>query len=151
MIAERPDGKSLLPICTLAASAREGTCAWCAAELPARRRTWCSDRCGDAFWTNHWWTLARGAAKRRDKYRCIQCGHKPPTRPSKKTAGSHATYLAAMRAWRKTKRTDRLEINHIVPCNGSHGILSCSHHLENLETLCVSCHRVHTSAIVRSP
>ena len=36
---------------------RPGGCAWCGAALPPRRRTWCSDRCAEAFWNNHWWTL----------------------------------------------------------------------------------------------
>ena len=64
------------------------------------------------------WCRARRAAKRRDKYACVRCGGGRP-----------------------------IEVNHIVPCLGAHGTLSCAHHLENLETLCVPCHRVHTAAM----
>jgi 5-methylcytosine-specific restriction endonuclease McrA len=95
-----------------------GTCPWCAAPLPKGRRTWCRDRCATAFWKNHWWSRARRAAKRRDKYACVRCGGGRP-----------------------------IEVNHIVPCLGAHGTLSCAHHLKNLETLCVACHRAHTAGL----
>jgi DNA-directed RNA polymerase subunit RPC12/RpoP len=93
---------------------------------------WCSDRCAERFWNNHWWTLARRAAKRRDRYRCKRCGHKPPPR-------SHPTY-------KRLRKTDRLEVNHIRQALGAHRALSCLHHLENLETLCLDCHREQTAA-----
>jgi hypothetical protein len=51
-----------------------------------------------------------------------------------------------MRDWRAEKKRARLEVNHVVPCIGKHGQLSCAHHLDNLETLCLSCHRTVTSA-----
>lgn len=137
---------ALLAVCSLAPQRGPGRCGWCAAELPERRRSWCSDRCGELFWTNHWWSLARGAAKRRDKYRCTRCGARGPKRPAKQQHGTHAAYLAAMRAWRAEKRTRRLEVNHMTPCAGKHGELSCAHHLLNLETLCLTCHKTHTAA-----
>jgi len=135
----------LLAQCTLA-QPRAGGCRWCGEALPARRRTWCSDRCNGAFWKNHWWTLARRAAKRRDKYRCTRCGAAAPKRPSATTAHSPSAYRAALRAWRAAKKHDRMEVNHRVPCRGAHGTISCAHHLENLETLCAACHREHTLA-----
>ncbi|HEY8297920.1 MAG TPA: hypothetical protein VIG32_07860 [Candidatus Baltobacteraceae bacterium] len=130
MVAGAPKSASLLAACPLARPALGG-CAWCGQPLPPRRRTWCSDRCGTSFWKNHWWTLARRAAKRRDKYRCTRCGHALPKR-------------GCTRAQRKS---GRLEVNHREPCRGAHARLSCAHHLENLETLCVPCHQEHTSAI----
>lgn len=51
-----------------------------------------------------------------------------------------------MRAWRAAKKTQRMEVNHRVPCRGKHGTVSCDHHLDNLETLCVACHLVLTVA-----
>jgi 5-methylcytosine-specific restriction endonuclease McrA len=99
--------------------------------LPARRRTWCSDACGRRFWTNHWWTLARRAAKRRDKYACRRCGHKPPKR-----GDPH---------FRALRKTERLEVNHRIEALGRHGEISCVHHLDNLETLCVRCHKTETA------
>jgi hypothetical protein len=135
----------LLAGCALARPVAGG-CSWCGAPLPPRRRTWCSDRCNEAFWNNHWWTLARRATKRRDKYRCLRCGYAPPKRPARTRFSAEAAYRAAMRAWRAERHANRLEVNHLEPALGAHRSLSCLHHLENLETLCVACHRELTSA-----
>ena len=136
----------LLAECSLAPRAGEGFCAWCAEELPPRRRVWCSDRCNDAFWANHWWSVARTTAKRRDRYRCKRCGNRGPKRPAAASHRTRAAYLKAMRAWRAEKKVARLEVNHIAPARGRHTQLSCVHHLENLETLCLPCHKAHTAA-----
>jgi hypothetical protein len=149
-ILKTPKSAALLAGCALARPALGG-CAWCGTELPPRRRTWCSDRCGTVFWTNHWWTLARAAAKRRDKYRCRRCGALAPKRPTRRAQASETAYRTAMRAWRSAKKTQRMEVNHRVPCRGKHGTLSCDHHLENLETLCPPCHAAHTRELVRAP
>jgi len=143
--ASRPKSVTLLADCALARPAVDG-CGWCGALLPPRRRTWCSERCGTAFWTNHWWTLARRAAKRRDKYRCQACGAGAPKRPTRTAFATLAKYRAAMSAWRFAKKTQRMEVNHRVPCRGKHGTVSCDHHLDNLETLCITCHRALTLA-----
>ncbi len=121
---------ALLSQCVLANQTGDG-CAWCGSPLPKRRRTWCSDRCADRFWHNHWWSLARRAAKRRDKYACRRCGHKPPKRTDPQ--------------YRKRRKTERLEVNHIEQARGAHRSLSCIHHLVNLETLCVACHKDETA------
>jgi hypothetical protein len=140
---------ALLAVCSLAPPLADDACAWCAAPLPQRRRRWCSDRCNDAFWANHWWSVARRSAKRRDRYRCRRCGARQPKRPAQSAHRTRAAYLAAMRAWRKAKLTSRLEVNHIEPCRGKHRSLDCAHHLDNLETLCLPCHKQHTSALPR--
>jgi hypothetical protein len=136
---------ALLAVCALARGGLGG-CAWCGAELPPRRRSWCSDRCNTAFWNNHWWSQARHAAKVRDRYRCRRCGHAPPKRPNRVAYPLDAAYKAAMRSWRAGRPTNRLEVNHRVPALGAHGRLSCLHHLDNLETLCVGCHKGETAA-----
>ena len=133
-------GRALLEACALARPA-EGGCRWCGSPLPKGRRAWCAERCSRDFWTNHWWTLARRAAKRRDRYTCARCGHRPPPRPARG---------AALRAWKRRRVDERLEVNHLVPCLGAHGELSCSHHLGNLETLCAPCHRALTADQARA-
>ncbi len=138
---------ALLAVCSLAPPLADGACAWCAAELPPRRRSWCSDRCGELFWMNHWWSVARTAAKRRDRYRCKRCGVRGPKRPSASAHRTRKAYLAALRAYREEKKVARLEVNHIDPAAGKHRQLSCVHHLDNLETLCLSCHKHHTAAL----
>jgi hypothetical protein len=90
--------------------------------------------------------LARRAAKRRDKYRCRSCGAAAPKRPVRTAFAELAAYRAAMRVWRSAKKTQRMEVNHRIPCRGKHGTVSCDHHLDNLETLCIACHRVLTLA-----
>jgi thymidine kinase len=50
-----------------------------------------------------------------------------------------------MRAWRAGRAAARLEVNHREPALGAHRTLSCVHHLDNLETLCVACHRLATA------
>jgi len=138
---------ALLAGCSLAAPRAGGACGWCGTALPPLRRSWCSDRCGDAFWENHWWSVARQSAKRRDRYRCRRCGVRAPKRPVQTAYRTRPAYLAAMRAWREEKRTGRMEVNHIVPCRGRHKTLDCAHHLDNLETLCPGCHKEHTAAL----
>lgn len=111
---------AILAVCALARPS-PGGCAWCGKPLPEGRRKWCSGRCETRFWNNHWWSRARRAAKRRDRYACVRCGGGRP-----------------------------LEVNHKTPCRGRHGALDCAHHLQNLETLCVPCHRAHTAALPRA-
>lgn len=134
----------LLRDCALAAAAAPGACAWCATPLAGRRRVWCGDRCATKFWTNHWWSLARAAAKRRDKYACVRCGRALPKRPTRARFPREAAFRAATRAWRAARKRERLEVNHIAPARGAHRKLSCLHHLDNLETLCVDCHKAFT-------
>ena len=136
-----PKSAALLARCVLAKPS-PGGCRWCGKELPANRRTWCSERCAGRFWNNHWWPLARRAVKRRDRYRCTGCGHVPPKRPAAKEFHARAFYLKAFRLWRAVRRTERLEVHHRVPCLGTHATPGCAHHLDNLETLCVTCHRM---------
>ncbi len=142
---------NLLRTCPSAAPGGEGTCGWCGAQRPPRRAAWCSDRCATRFWNNHWWTLARRAAKRRDKYRCVRCGYVRPARPLRTSFVREAAYRAALSAWRSARKRERLEVNHIVPALGAHGALSCLHHLDNLETLCVACHLAFTQARAPQP
>lgn len=42
-----------------------------------------------------------------------------------------------------------MEVNHIEAASGRHRSLSCVHHLENLETLCVTCHKAQTAVQAR--
>lgn len=108
-------------VCALMPDVSDGRCNWCANELPARRRRWCSDACAQKFQINHWWPSARRSVRRRDRYACRRCG-------------------------RKRRDKIRLEVNHIEPALGRHSEVSCAHHLTNLETLCHECHRGVTSA-----
>lgn len=90
----------------------QGNCQWCDTSIPetSRRTVWCSNKCRLSFDRNHIWRNARSAAKRRDKYTCVQCG--------------------------KHKNEVSIEVNHIVPLVGKGYAPSCMHHQDNLEVLC---------------
>lgn len=92
----------------------EGKCWRCGRPLTSRRKKWCSSDCEDAYWVQHYWGLARTAAMRRDKYKCVKCG-------------AHAQ-----------------EVNHIEPLVGRGYHSGCVHHLSNLESLCQTCHKIET-------
>lgn len=49
-------------------------CRWCNGPLSGRQQKWCSSDCADAFGNNHWWTMARKQAMRRDLWTCQDCG-----------------------------------------------------------------------------
>lgn len=40
---------------------------------------------------------------------------------------------------------EKVEVNHIVPCLGKHGVSGCHHHIDGLEALCIPCHREVTA------
>ncbi len=95
-------------------------CWVCRSPLPNRRRKkYCSDACSLLYAQNHVWSCARWAALLRDKWRCVTCGAK-----DKKVNGKY---------W-------SLEVNHIVPREGKGMTAGCHHHLDNLQTLCHTCH-----------
>ena len=52
-----------------------------------------------------------------------------------------------MSVWRAERKVGRLEVNHRSAAQGRHGQIDCIHHLDNLQTLCVACHAVHTAQL----
>ena len=102
-------------MCPLAAAPAPNRCDWCGGALPARRKRWCSDPCGAAFYANHRWPQAKLAAKERAGFRCERCGAAP---------------------------VDGLEVHHRieVPIAEGYDTLSCVHHQDNLEVLCHADH-----------
>lgn len=108
----------------------------------AKRARFCSTACWYAYWREHpdihplfrggrfpyygpnWPDQAR-EARRRDGYTCRDCG-KHQTRP-------------------------RLDVHHVVPRSAFHGDHRAANALDNLITLCKSCHtkRTHTESALR--
>lgn len=124
---------------------RTGHCVWCDAPLRGRQRRWCSEGCVRAHRTNHTWTVARAAALARDGYRCVRCGAHPGRDgpPWQLLEEDFEAFQRRQAAW--LAGDSRLEVNHITPCRGQHGALSCAHHLDGLETLCRRCHLAETA------
>jgi hypothetical protein len=98
---------------------RLDACRACNGPLPVNRDRFCGPACKDWATDNHWFDAARTAARKRDGYACVKC-----------------------------RRTDRIEVNHIVPVLEQHKVPGCMHHLTGLETLCAgkgSCHQTETN------
>lgn len=152
---------------------RRGWCRWCGEEIlnddgsPNRRRAW-HPACVDAYQIAAWPTATRSALLERDDGVCAACG--ADTRADQRAAEARyaeamRTYGEAVKAWdaagpperskaswfdwyqTRPKRPPRQrfasawEADHIVPLidGGSFG-------LDNLQTLCVPCHRAKTAA-----
>lgn len=139
-----------------------GVCNRCGKALVGRQTQWCSKTCSDELSRQHNWTMARGAALRRDDRRCVRCGgdghdqHVPRWAPvwsreqalamgvelpasypfdEMAMARSDGLYINTNRVW-----LPWLEVNHIEPRVGRGYGWGCHHHLTNLETLCHLCH-----------
>ena len=106
-----------LVTCSLKAPRKRGHCELCGKKLSGRQTRWCSRKCSNTIRDNHRWTNAKGVIKRLNAY--YQCAH-------------------------CEEFTQTIEVNHIVPCKGKHGVWGCHHHQENLELLCKPCHKVVT-------
>lgn len=107
-----PSSDAALLACTASAWAGDPKrCRWCDGELTGRRTRWCRDECANEYARNHWWSTASVMAKKRDGWRCVECGSQIG-----------------------------LEAHHLIPVLGRHGESGCHHHLEGLVTLCATCH-----------
>ena len=103
--------------CPLAEPQRPGRCHWCDKKLTGRRTRWCSNKCRWTATVEHRWTNARKAIKGRAAvWACEACG----------------------------EFTDKIEVNHRIPCRGNHSVWGCWHHSDNLELLCHACHLTKT-------
>lgn len=98
----------------------DGVCDRCQSPLAARRRRWCSDECSDWYFSNHVFNVARHRARVRDNHRCVNGCERD--------------------GW------NGVEVDHIEAARGLHGKHACVHHLDNLRSLCVPCHKARTAA-----
>lgn len=105
-----------------------GLCRWCDGPLEGKRRRWCSDECSWAFTSNHMWSAASRAARKRDDNACVQCG-------------ASETLERVGHGWSAGLRSS-LQVHHRTPVLGAHSVFGCHHHLAGLVTLCKPCHLV---------
>jgi 5-methylcytosine-specific restriction endonuclease McrA len=117
-------------------------CRWCRLEVPAGRRTFCSDFCV------HEWRLRsdpgylREKVLARDRGICALCGldcvaefnHIRRLRGGKRRL--------ALDQWKARNRSSLWDVDHILPVAQGGG--ECD--LDNLRTLCLRCHRAVTAA-----
>ncbi|HWR52681.1 MAG TPA: HNH endonuclease signature motif containing protein [Bryobacteraceae bacterium] len=120
-------------------------CRWCGLEVPATRRTFCSD------WCVHEWRLRsdpgylRECVRERDKGVCALCGIDTVAEWRRIRRLRGATKLKALHDWGvpASHRKSLWDADHIVPVVEGGG--ECD--LGNLRTLCLKCHREATAGL----
>ena len=120
-------------------------CRWCRSEVPAPRRTFCSDTCV------HDWKLRtnpgylREQVFARDKGVCGQCGADTVALRRDMRKLDLAARRRFLRDWglREGSRKSMWDADHIVPVAEGGG--QCD--LSKMRTLCLRCHREATSAL----
>ena len=101
-----------------------------------RRTSWtcCCKECTEKFWEEHdksvSWQQQRYKALRRDNYTCQKCGNKYAI-----------TYKGLSGKMLEAEEDGKLQVDHIKPI----AIGGDSLDLDNLQTLCVDCHRLKTA------
>ena len=117
-------------------------CRWCRAEVPPRRRTFCSENCV------HEWKLRtdpgylRAQVFLRDRGVCAQCGLDTEVLRKDKRKLDYAARRQFEKDW--GYRRHLWDADHIVPVAEGGG--ECD--LANMRTLCLKCHREATAALV---
>ena len=130
-IERSPDGRPL--------------CRWCRAEVPPRRRTFCSDTCV------HEWKLRtdpgylRDHVFHRDHGVCALCGIDTKSLRGDMRKLAYAARRKFLKDWglKEGSRKSLWDADHIVPVAEGGG--QCD--LSNMRTLCLRCHREQTAAL----
>ena len=101
-------------------------CLSCGAEPEGRRTVYCSADCARRFPEDHVYRLGRRLAKRG-----------AAVREGRRVVGYRCRRCEAV--------SSKVEVNHIRPLAGSRRSVSCLNHRDNLEVLCLGCHRTTTN------
>jgi 5-methylcytosine-specific restriction endonuclease McrA len=97
---------------------KAGKC-WCGKKLVGRQRKYCSRNHSKEVTDNHRWTNAKRKLKSVNAfYQCQICEE-------------------------FFKNVD-IDVDHLIPCKGQHGVWGCHHHQDNLRILCKPCHKAVT-------
>jgi 5-methylcytosine-specific restriction protein A len=127
-----------------------GLCRECGREVPPKRRTFCGEPCVEAWRLKSDPSFLRSRVWKRDKGRCAHCGLR--CRDLEKgiallqevllRRGQARVYAAIRRALAIRSRSSLWDADHIRPVAQGGG--GCG--LENMQTLCLWCHRDKTSS-----
>ena len=108
-------------------------CCNCEKPLPRGRRKYCDGNCGYEFFVKHNFGLLKFKIFERDNNTCQKCGYK--WEPYNAEKESWVEYIK-----HSYRQTDCIECDHIVPiCLGGDEFDE-----NNLQTLCVKCHKKKT-------
>lgn len=120
-------------------------CRWCGIEVPAKRRSFCSDWCVNEWRLRSDPGYLREQVARRDHGICAKCGIDTNRAywELKRARGARRLALAADWGLQGLTRRSLWDADHVLPVVEGGG--ECD--LENLRTLCLKCHRQATQAL----
>jgi hypothetical protein len=120
-------------------------CRWCNLEVPAGRRTFCSEFCVNEWRLRTDPGYLRDQVFARDRGVCGMCG--ADTRAAytelKRSRGTHRLRLLEHWGLKSISRKSLWDADHMVPVAEGGG--ECD--LDNIRTLCLRCHREQTRAL----
>lgn len=120
-------------------------CLGCEMEIGARRRVWCGDACGDAYWEAATWRGLRAQVAKRDRGVCALC--EVDCRALRRAYAAlpkhkRATFAESWNVPSRRRRKTWWDADHTVAlAEGG------KNELANLRTLCLTCHKVQTKAL----
>lgn len=122
---------------------RRCLCRWCSLEVPAGRRTFCSDWCVEEWKLRSDPGHLRDRVFERDRGICAHCGIDciAQLHHIRKLRGAART--RAQSEWRLGARKSLWDADHITPVVDGGG--ECD--LSNMQTLCLKCHRIRTAQL----
>ena len=122
-------------------------CRWCNLEVPARRRTFCSDWCVEEWRIRSDPGHLRQRVLERDGGVCAVCRIDCIAEFQRLKRMRGASRAKALLLWKPGKRKSLWDADHIVPVVEGGG--ECD--LSNLRTLCLRCHRNRTAELRLRP
>lgn len=120
-------------------------CRWCQLEVPAGRQTFCSAFCVEEWKLRSDPGHLRARVLERDRGVCAECGLDCIAEFSRIRKLRGAARLRAQAEWKLGSRKSLWDADHTLPVVEGGG--ECD--LENMRTLCLKCHRVHTSTLAK--
>lgn len=120
-------------------------CRWCSLEVPAGRRTFCSDWCVEEWRLRSNPGYLREKTLERDRGVCALCGLDCIREFNRMRRLRGAARIRAFAAFgiRPNSRRSLWDADHVVPVSEGGG--ECD--LSNIRTLCLNCHRKVTSEL----
>jgi len=130
-----------------------GLCRRCGQEVPPRRRTFCGDSCVEQWRLKTDPSFLRNRVGKRDKGRCARCELRCKDlekglrllREVLGRRGQSSVYREVRKALKIQSRHTLWDADHIRPVVDGGG--ECG--LENMQTLCLWCHREKTALMRR--
>lgn len=126
-----------------------GYCTWCGRKVPKGKRYWCSQKCVDEYLVRKDPSYARRPVERRDKGVCSKCGtdtwrvqkriNQCRRRIRLKDWSKYKRRVSKLTRW-DGNRSSQWDMDHV--CEVRDGGGSCG--LDNLQTLCIPCHKEKT-------